>query len=77
MVNHSLALRYLTEYTNEYKDGDAYRCMGEIYDRGMGVPEDIEKAVSWYQKASEAGCAGAKEALGHFKKSIFGKWKRK
>ena len=77
MTNYQLALRYLTEFTNEYEDGDAYRCMGEIYDKGLGVPEDIEKAVSWYQKAVNAGCEGAKDSLGHFKKTLFGKWKRK
>ena len=51
--------------------------LGDMFDRGLGGPEDVEKAVSCYQKAAAAGAAGADEALGRYKKTLFGKWKRK
>lgn len=48
-----------------------------MYDKGLGGPKDLEKAVSCYQKAAAAGVAEAGEALGRYKKTLLGKWKRK
>lgn len=33
-------------------DADAQTTVGEIYERGLGVPPDHAKAVEWYQKAA-------------------------
>ncbi len=54
-----------------------WKDLGDMYDKGLGGPEDLEKAVSCYQKAAAAGVAEAGEALGRYKKTLLGKWKRK
>ena len=46
-----------------------------IYTEGLGIPADIKKGVEYFQKAKDY--APAKEALLHFKKTLFGKWVRK
>lgn len=51
--------------------------LGDIYSQGLGVPEDIGKAVSYYQNAASRGNAEASERMKQFKKTIFGKWKRR
>jgi TPR repeat protein len=38
--------------------------LGELYDNGIGVPEDIAEAVQWYRKAAEQGNADAQTQLG-------------
>ncbi len=49
--------------------------LGVIYTEGLGIPADIKKGVEYFQKAKDY--APAKEALLHFKKTLFGKWVRK
>lgn len=51
--------------------------MGDMYDKGLGVPEDVQMAVSYYQKAEKWSNPLAAERMSHFKKTLFGKWKRK
>ena len=48
-----------------YKDGDstAALLLGGWYEQGDGVPQSNEKAVSWYERASELGCFLASERL--------------
>ncbi len=41
----------------------AYYNLGLIYQSGKGRPVDMEKAVSWYEKAAEKGQADAMEQL--------------
>ncbi len=60
-----------------FRSGQAWMFLGEMYDKGVNVPEDIPMAVSCYQKAADKKVAGAADALGHFKKTLFGKWKRR
>ncbi|MBD5395265.1 MAG: sel1 repeat family protein [Lachnospiraceae bacterium] len=55
----------------------AWMYLGDMYDQGIGVPEDISKAVSCYQKAADKNIQGASEALERYKKTLFGKWKRR
>jgi len=55
----------------------AYKFLGDMYDQALGVPENLNMAVACYQKASALGIADAAEELNRFKKTIFGKWKRK
>ena len=51
--------------------------LGDMYDKGTGVAQDIAMAVSCYQKAADKKIAGASEALSRYKKSLLGKWKRR
>lgn len=67
----------LLEEAAQANNGMAWKFLGDMYDKGIGGSLDIPMAVSCYQKAAEKGVAGAAEALGCYKKSIFGKWKRK
>lgn len=38
--------------------------LGDLLDRGKGVPEDPDQAALWYRKAADAGHAGAQTNLG-------------
>jgi TPR repeat protein len=33
--------------------------LGRMYEKGHGVPQDYDEAVSWYRKEAEQGWAGA------------------
>ena len=46
-----------------------------IYGHGLGVAEDIAKAVGYLQKAGDH--PEAKEELGRYRKTLFGKWVRR
>ncbi len=48
--------------------------LGKMYTEGIGVAEDIERGVSYLKAAGEYG--PAKDALRHYRKKIFGGWKR-
>jgi uncharacterized caspase-like protein len=49
------------------KEGDkeAQTYVGEIYEKGLGVPPDYAVAVAWYRKAAEQGNSRAQINLGH------------
>jgi len=47
----------------EQGDANAQCELGVCYDFGRGVEKNSRKAVSWYKKAAEQGCTGAKKAL--------------
>ena len=49
--------------------------LGMMYAEGIGVREDIEKGVEYLKEAGNYG--PAIEALKHYKKSLFGVWRRK
>ena len=38
--------------------------LGQMYDKGVGVPKDVAEAVKWYRKAAEQGEALAQFYLG-------------
>jgi|GEM_PF-6651388 len=38
--------------------------LGELYDNGIGVPEDVAEAINWYRKAAEQGNADAQTQIG-------------
>lgn len=67
----------LLEEAAQENNSLAWKFLGDMYDGGVGVPENIPMAVSYYQKAAAKGTAGASEALKCYKKTLFGKWKRK
>lgn len=67
----------LLEEAAQAGNGQAWMFLGDMYDKAVGVPEDIPMAVSCYQKASDKKTVGASEALGRYKKTLLGKWKRR
>lgn len=67
----------LEDYVKSRDNGDAFYALGMVYDKGMGVPENIETAVTYYQKAMDEGIRSAGEDLARFKKNLFGRWKRR
>lgn len=46
-----------------------------MLDNGLGMPSDLDSAISHYTRSTELGFEKAQEALRHFKKTFFG-WKR-
>ena len=46
-------------------DVEAMNNVGEIYDRGLGVPPDYKLAAEWYRKAADKGNARAAMSLGN------------
>ena len=50
----------------EQGDPDAEYTLGDMYDRGNGVPQDYKEAVKWYMPAAEKGVAAAQDRLGFF-----------
>ncbi len=67
----------LLEEAAQENNGQAWMFLGDMYDKGVGVAENIPMAVSCYQKAADKKVAGAGEALGRYKKTLLGKWKRR
>ena len=47
--------------------------LGRIYCEGLGMPQDIAMGVEFLDRS---GIADAKEERKHYKKSLFGRWKR-
>ncbi|WP_455206193.1 tetratricopeptide repeat protein [Kaarinaea lacus] len=43
---------------------EAQRFLGQMYDKGLGVPRDYNKAISWYKKAAEQKDPAAQYHLG-------------
>ena len=46
-------------------DAQAQTYVGEIFEKGLGVPPDYDAAAQWYQKAAEQGYERAQINLGH------------
>lgn len=74
-VDYVKAKAYLEEAAPNYHA--ACRSLGDMYDRGLGVMEDVAMAVSYYEKAANKGNEQAKQDLKRFKKTLLGKWKRR
>lgn len=51
--------------------------LGEIYAEGLTVLEDIPRGIDLFEQAAELGSQEAKDNLKKYKKTIFGKWKRR
>ena len=49
--------------------------LGMMYAEGISVREDIEKGVEYLKEAGNYG--PAVEALKHYRKSLFGVWRRR
>ncbi len=59
----------------DWDNSEVFYMLGYIYGRGLGVAQDIPKAVAYLKKA--VGNRDAKEELLHYKKTLFGKWVRR
>jgi uncharacterized caspase-like protein len=46
-------------------DPQAQLRVGEIHEKGLGIPPDPASAATWYRKAAEQGSSAAMIALGH------------
>lgn len=67
-------------YNKGVESGDATSMynLAYSYENGDGVAQDYAMAVAWYQKAKEAGFGpDADKALAKFKRTLFGKIKKK
>ncbi len=49
----------------ESGDADAQTYVGEIYEKGLGIAPDYERAAQWYEKAAKQGSSRAKINLGY------------
>lgn len=53
-IDHAEAMKWnLKAYKQGHPEGA--NNIGELYEKGQGVPKDLEQAKSWYQKASVLG----------------------
>ena len=48
----------------EQGDALAQFTLGEMYEKGRGVPQDDKRAAAWYRKSAEQGFANAQVNLG-------------
>lgn len=53
----------------EAGDAEAQFYVGQIFEKGLGVPPDYPSAAVWYQRAAEQGHTGAQIGLGSFYES--------
>lgn len=69
--------RKLLERPVSNRNSKRYQCygLGMMYAEGIGVPENIEKGVEYLKAAGDY--PPAREALKHYKKSLFGVWRRR
>ncbi len=63
-ADRNSALRVWRERAEE-GDPEAQVIVGEIFEKGMGVEPDYQKAVEWYRKAAEQGNERARTNLGY------------
>ncbi|MCM1468269.1 MAG: sel1 repeat family protein [Alistipes sp.] len=66
-------------YRRGVEAGDAMALynLAYSYENGDGVPKDYAAAVEYYRKSKDAGYGGADKALSKFKKTLFGKIKKR
>lgn len=61
--NDDLFLYWLRKAAEEGNEGDAQYLLGACYEHGNGVPQDLNLAQKWYNRASENLVSGADDAL--------------
>jgi uncharacterized caspase-like protein/predicted nuclease with TOPRIM domain len=62
-ASYATALKVWLPLAKEGKP-DAQTYVGEIFEKGLGVPPDFQAAASWYQRAAEQGFSRAAINLG-------------
>lgn len=45
---------------------EAQQVLGEIYEKGYGVDQDMARSIEWYRKAAQSGNVYSQMSLGHF-----------
>lgn len=71
--DYAKAREFLEKVT--WSNEEAYYMLGVMYGQGLGGPADVKKGVEYLQKAPNR--ADARQELGKYKKTLFGKWVRK
>lgn len=61
--NYEKAMKFYLEAV-EQGSGRACGCLAGMYFEGLGVPKDIQKAVSYYEQGSQYGDSGCSYSLG-------------
>ena len=61
--DYATALREWTPLAKQ-GDADAQFNLGQMYDKGQGVPQDYKTAVKWWKLSAEQGDASAQHSLG-------------
>lgn len=64
-ADYKTALNVWRDQAEKQKDPAAQTYVGEIYEKGLGVPPDYAAAAVWYRRAAEAGYARAAINLGY------------
>ena len=54
------------EEAAQLESGRACKCLGRIYETGIGARKDLEKAYRWYKKGEDLGDPGCLYALGKY-----------
>ena len=63
--HYGIALRALLPLAND-GDANAQVILGNLYEQGLGVKQDYQSALSWYQKAGDQGSAEGQYNAGLF-----------
>lgn len=66
--NESLFMYWLRKAAEEGDDGDAQYLLGACYEHGNGVPQDLEFARKWYDRAADHLMESADDALARLRK---------
>jgi hypothetical protein len=61
--NYTDALEWCKAAANENLSGGAF-CLGHLYQKGLGVNQDLKGAFQWYKRAANGGDTAAMVALG-------------
>jgi TPR repeat protein len=61
--NYAEARKLCEQAANLHYPAGAY-CVGELYEQGLGVPQDLSKAAKWFTEATNMGHPGAALRLG-------------
>ena len=60
------------QYAAEKGHVEAQFLIGDCYDNGYGIVEDVDKAIEWYEKAGNKGHAEAQYRLGVMYADVMG-----
>ena len=60
---YSDSLKLYERLADEFRDADGYFMLGKHYNEGVGVPKDVDKAISYWKIALKLGSVDAKYAL--------------
>ena len=67
--NDALFMHWLRKAAEEGDEADAQYLLGACYEHGNGVPQDLNLAREWYERAAGSLSFGAEDALERLKGS--------